>query len=240
MKKVLVPLAMVSLKPNSLAPLHFIRETYLRKLIKYGINPVLVSPILTPEMVDELYSQCDGAMFMGGFDFEAKHYGEIPHPKNDKPDTLRDELELYLMKKILNDKKPFFGICRGMQALNIVQGGNLIQHIVDLNLDENHGDMDGASYEDLRTPRLHTVNIEPNTKAYKLLGTDKIETNSMHHQAVKNLGRDLIAVGKTNGGIIEIIEHADPNYFCFGVQWHPEAMEDPIIEKFFEGFAESL
>jgi len=85
----------------------------------------------------------------------------------------------------------------------------------------------------------HEVMLAPGTKARTLLGKETVLINSGHHQAVKSAGNEIIISGATRGGITEIIEHTAPEYFCFGIQGHPEAQEQGECELFFPAFAEA-
>jgi putative glutamine amidotransferase len=241
MKKVLVPLAVKSLTENSVAPLHFVRETYINKLVENNLTPVFISTKISKEMVDELYSECDGVLFTGGSDFHSENYGENEHEKLDASERERDKLEIYILKKVLNDKKPFLGICRGCQALAIASGGTLEQHIPDTEEHEVHmsefADR-SMTYEDLVSTEKHRVKIDKNSKAFRILKKEMIETNSAHHQAVKTVGKSLQVVGMTQAGIVEIIEHKE--FFCFGLQSHPEAEVNGDLEVFFHKFAEAI
>jgi len=89
---------------------------------------------------------------------------------------------------------------------------------------------------------LHDVIVEEGSKAHKITNKKVIKSNSGHHQAARELcSKDFIVSGKSPEGIIEIIEHIDPNYFCFGIQCHPEAIvENSDFDPFFAAFAEEL
>ena len=242
MHKVLVPLSTKE-AADSTTQLHFARSTYINKLVlQYDLIPIFVSPTMIQKknMVDELYTLCSGILLMGGGDVEPSYYGETPHPQNDPPDILRDDLEMHILKKALHDELPILGICRGCQVLGVASGGTLYQHIPDLKIDEEHGisDYNPDAYPN-KLPR-HDVVVEQGTKAYDLLKKEVVMTNSAHHQYVLSVGQDFRISGRSKKGITEIIEHIDPEYFCFGLQSHPEVFVNSGLEPFFRAFAEAV
>jgi putative glutamine amidotransferase len=236
MKKVLVPLASIKLTPETIAPIDGARQTYIKKLIHYNLLALFVSPLFEKEAVDELYDLSDGVLCMGGYDIDPVHYGEKSHPKNDTPDKKRDELELYILKKVLEDKKPYLGICRGCQALAIASGGKLYQHVLEHYPNENHS---ATSYEDL-AKISHSVQIIPDTKLFKIINKKKIDVNSAHHQAISKPGKNMKISAVSPEGVVEAIEHTDKNFFCIGIQSHPEALDKGDLEPLFKAFASSV
>lgn len=235
MHKVLVPLAILELAENTIGPLHSARETYIRKMVANGILPIFVSGLMPKEAIDELYAMTEGVLAMGGSDIDPVRYGETPHPKTEVKEPLRDELELYVARKALEDRKPFLGICRGEQILAVVAGGTLVQHVPDIAPDENHF---AASYDELSEER-HVIRVEEGTRLRAILGREEVPVNSGHHQSVKDPGKDLRVAAASPAGIVEAIEHRDPDYFCLGVQCHPEALNGDT-DEIFKAFAESL
>ena len=222
MKKVLVPLAEYTI-PGQQIPMHFARETYIKKLVKNGLIPVFVSSLFPLEMVDSLYDECGGVICMGGSDISPEHYHTEKDPKTIVSESARDVLELRIIKKALADKKPYLGICRGHQALAIASGGSLVQDISDA--PEPHT---ASSYDDLYTQPGHDVMINESTRFYTLIGKKVIHVNSAHHQAVEHIGENLVVSARSPDGIIEAMEHTDSSYFCYSVQCHPEAMQGDL------------
>lgn len=233
MKKILVPLAVMKQSPDTIAPIHFARATYIEKIVKYNLTPVFVSHMMSKTMIDGLYRECSGALFMGGGDFDPAHYGLVKHKETSVTEPARDELEIYLLKKILQDKMPFLGICRGMQALVIASGGTLHQHIPDIVKEEKHN---VKSYDEL-VQLQHSVFIDKQSRLFEIVQKDQVMVNSGHHQSPNDVGKDLIVSGRSPGGIIESVEHKDRDYFCIGVQSHPEVVTDSFFEKVFECFS---
>lgn len=231
MNKILVPLALKNVKGGEpLNNAEMVRETYIKKVLKYGLLPIFVSELFSEDLVKELYKEAGGVLFMGGTDVSPKFYGGKPGPVGEINEPERDNLEMFLCRLALKDKKPILGICRGVQLLAVVSGGKLIQNIPDVTVEVH-----GGTYEGLSSQK-HPVKIDEGSRAKDIIGSSEIMANSAHHQAVLEPGEDLAVVGRTPAGIAEIIEHKDPDYFCFGLQSHPEA-EDGPLEPFFAAFA---
>jgi putative glutamine amidotransferase len=238
MNKVLVPLA----RRGEVTPLFIdygLRSTYLKKLTKYGLAPVLVSPETPEDIVRMFYDECSGVMLMGGTDIEPKFYGARRGPLTQEPDIFRDKLELFVSHLALKDRKPFLGICRGCQMLNVAAGGSLVQHIEETSIRHRLLD-DDPTYSGLMTQSRHDVSVQPDTRTAQILGKNKVSTNSAHHQCADRVGDNLLISGRSEDGTPEILEHVDENYFCFGLQCHPEADEVGPLEPFFERFAKAV
>ena len=127
-------------------------------------------------------------------------------------DEARDKLETALIKDALSLDLPLLGICRGMQLINVCCGGTLYQEIAEF-------------YEE--SPLLRTllprkkIEINPETRLHRLFGSTALNVNSLHHQSVKDLGKDLCVAAEESNGIIQAIE-GQRHAFVIGVQWHPE------------------
>jgi len=109
---------------------------------------------------------------------------------------------------------PVLGICRGMEMLNVIQGGTLIQHLPGLEL---HRHTPGAFTD-------HAVRLEPGSLAERVVGSERTEVKSAHHQGVEELGEGVVATGFADDGVVEAIELPDRS-FAVGVLWHPEEDE---------------
>ena len=236
MKKVLVPLEIH--QDNPTIGIHGARPTYIQKLIKYNLDPIFISPLETKEMINEKYSMCDGAYFIGGEDFDPSLYGEKKHKKTEVLEKIRDNIEIPLLKKVLYDRKPFLGLCRGGQGLVIATGGTLMQHIPDNFPEENHNP--NNNYDDLLTSTKHPIIVEENSKLYEIIKKKNVMVNSYHHQAAKILGEQLRVSATSPAGVIEVVEHKDPDYFCFGIESHPEVDDESFFEELFIAFANSI
>lgn len=237
MVKILVPLAVFDDK--NYFPTHGIRDSYLRKLISLGVNPVLLPSSLPDELIKKFYDECNGVLLMGGKDINPKHYGAELEPKTDIEYARRDEVEIALAKMAVKDEKPILGICRGLQVLNVALGGNLIQHLPGKFPNEKHGLSEGGNYDNLKGEDCaHIVNIKADSNFSIILNKLQVTVACGHHQSIDKVGENLNAVASSPLGVTEAIEYKDKNYFCLGVQFHPEVYEggelEPIFEKFIE------
>lgn len=152
----------------------------------------------------------DGLILCGGTDVEPRHYGEKINGSVNI-DLERDAAELALLKAYTEAGKPIMGICRGHQIINIFFGGSLYQDIPESALHKRQNGIDN----------VHTVTASPDSILARLYG-ETFQTNSSHHQAVKELGKGLCATALWEDKYIEAIEHT--SLPIIGVQWHPERM----------------
>ena len=173
------------------------------------IKPIFINPNST--IIPKSF---DGLIITGGSDINPKLYNQKRHPSIKKLEPNRDKLELTLLDRAYKNNLPIFGICRGMQLINIFLGGDLIQHIHDLNLKYPHSNS---------ILPLKKIKILKNTKLYKIVNKSSLYVNSIHHQAVNRLGKGLRVNAYDRNKIVEGIESKD-NRFLLGVQWHPEYM----------------
>jgi len=159
----------------------------------------------------------DGLIITGGGDIDPSNYGEDPIEKLERVSIERDLTELNLLKRAEEENIKTLAICRGHQLLNIYKGGSLHQ---DIN-DAGFNDIEHANPYENAIKHIHEVSIKNNTKLEGVLKSNKLKVNSIHHQAIKNIGKDLIVSAKSSDGIIEGIETTS-EWDAIGVQWHPE------------------
>lgn len=201
------------------AELHALRQDYVRAVEKAGGLPVALAPV-SEALVAPLLDALDGLILSGGSDLDPALFGAQPHPKLGRVVRERDDFELALTRQALARDLPILAICRGHQVLNVAMGGTLIQDIAS----EWKGSA-GHDYDSRRQRRLlaHEVRILPGTRLREILGKDAVAVNSLHHQAVKELGTGLVVSGlASEDRIIEAVEKP-PARFVLGVQWHPES-----------------
>jgi putative glutamine amidotransferase len=192
-----------------------------------------VQPLYPDSIPADALDHLDGLLLTGGGDVDASEFHDINHPTVHHVNRPRDQMELSLTREALRRGIPVFGICRGMQVMNIALGGNLIQDIPDeIQSLLAHDDSDSS-----RQNFAHEVSVQEGTFLHRILGKDRVPVNSFHHQAVKDLGKGLIATAWSDDGVIEAIELPDSSYFL-GVQWHPEEFVDhgAIFHSLFETF----
>jgi putative glutamine amidotransferase len=169
--------------------------------------------------LDEI-KQCDALVLSGGIDIHPKYYGSDMTGYPNAPARYkeeRDEFEIAAFHLAQENNLPVLGICRGMQLINVIHKGTLIQNLDDDTLNEIHkGEPD----------KTHAVHVEKGTILYDIAGAEIRPINSAHHQAVDRLGEGLIVNALSDDGIIEGIERKDKanNAFLLAIQWHPERM----------------
>jgi putative glutamine amidotransferase len=207
-----------------------------------SINKAGGGVILLPydyDMIDEYLNMMDGLMIVGGFfDIDPKRYGEKEIHTTVKLNKTREDFEDKIISKALEKQDlPVFGICNGMQLINIIFGGKMIQHVPDMSGAMNHEQSHHPEFEDYRKP-YHQINIEPNSKLFEIVGVEVIDANSSHHQAVREVGEEIRISARASDGIIEAIEHKT-HPFCLGVQWHPEHNSSSIDNNLFSAFVKA-
>jgi gamma-glutamyl-gamma-aminobutyrate hydrolase PuuD len=196
-------------------------KPYVDRVIEAGGVPLLLPHGVDPTDMVELI---DGWLIIGGNDIDPTLYGQTLHPESKLEPTSRFELEkaIYGMAP---PSLPVLGICYGCQFLNVLRGGDLIQHLPDVVGHRSHTGGTSQSYE-----------VEPGSKTATALGTDKVEGKSYHHQAIGHLGNGLSVVAKSEDGVVEAVEDVGGKWIV-GVQWHPERTpEDPASQSLFREF----
>lgn len=193
-------------------------ETYVDALQQAGACPVLIPNNIPESALNELLSRLDGVVFSGGGDIDPGFYQAEDHPKVDSVDQQRDRLEISILERVVHEKKPFLGICRGLQLINVGLGGSLYADIAE--------QVPGAAKHDYypdwdRDHLAHTVQIQEESKLAAILGQRELQVNSMHHQAVEQLAAGLIPTACSPDGLVEGFE-LPGHPFGLAVQWHPE------------------
>jgi gamma-glutamyl-gamma-aminobutyrate hydrolase PuuD len=200
---------------------------YLDMVVAAGGWPVLLPPLAEGAVDDPagavaaiagpLVDAVDGLVVIGGGDVAAERYGQEPDGRNGGTSEVRDELELRLLEAALDRDLPLLAICRGLQVLNVLLGGTLVQQLPDLLGTTRHQPAAGAFGE-------VTVRPEPSTIVHRLLGDDA-RVQCSHHQAVDVPGESLLVSARSDDGVIEAVEVLGRT-FAVGVQWHPEENGD--------------
>jgi putative glutamine amidotransferase len=204
---------------------HVLSGPYVNAVERAGGYPVVLPAL--PELAGEGLDLISGLLLLGGGDMEGKHFGQVTSPKADYLNPLRDEFELSVLKSALQRRMPVFGVCRGMQLLNVTLGGTLHQDIR-----ENHGSELEHNREDIPDQIVHKVSIDPQSCLASILGSTQASVNSSHHQAIKDLSSRLRAVAWAPDGIIEAVEMCGPETgLVLAVQWHPERLFDKMPEQ---------
>lgn len=208
-------------------PSFTIPTAYVDCVRRAGGIPLLLAP--GEEDPHEILHHVDGLVFAGGGDLDPEHFGGDEHPKQYGTDAERDAFELALMRAALEAHTPTLAICRGLQLLNVVRGGDLHVHLPDVvgeDVQHRHPE---------RRPIPHGVRLAPGSRLAGIYGAEQIRTVSWHHQAVRRVGDGLEAVGWAEDGTIEALE-APGEDWLLAVQWHPEmnSEETPLFEALVE------
>ena len=217
-------------------PIYGNNRTYIHAVEQGGGVPVLIPMLHDIHLLDALLMRLDGLLLSGGVDIDPCNYSEEANPHLGEVDRRLDELEMFVAQWALRERLPVLGICRGIQLLNVALGGSLYQ---DLNTQYPES-MIHCRRELPRNTLIHSVHIEEGSQVEKIFGTNEIWINSLHHQAVKELGRGVRISGRAEDGVAELLEV--PEYpFVIGIQGHPEELytAEAACEKLFVAFVEA-
>ncbi len=200
-------------------------KPYIDSLLESGANKdeiVVVTPErFSPQEAFKITSRASGVLLSGGSDVEPKWYGEKVHPDAEVYTfPKRDLVEMQILRASKRYRIPLFAICRGMQLLNVFEGGSLWQDLSIM--------WPGAMNHKINYPRdllVHTLRvIDKTTPLGSILDSYHTYVNSRHHQAIKKVAPTLKVVALSPEGIIEAVESRDKEWWCWGVQWHPETI----------------
>lgn len=197
--------------PAALVPLYYVESIH-----RAGGRALLVPP--SEDAVDETLAVLDGIVFSGGIDIDPQRYRAVRHPATDPAQARRDEAELALLEAALQRDLPLLAICRGVQLLNVLRGGDLVQHLPEQVGHERHRETLGVFSE-------HPVRVEAASRLGAILGDRHDRAKSSHHQGVGRVGVGLVETAWAEDGTVEALE--DPSRrLAVGVLWHPEMDED--------------
>ncbi|MDZ7374055.1 MAG: gamma-glutamyl-gamma-aminobutyrate hydrolase family protein [candidate division KSB1 bacterium] len=199
-------------------PYYFLNCEYVEMVRRVGGIAVTLPPTPEDENIGLLLELVDGLILSGGSDVDPAAYGEPVRHTNWDIDPERTVFEAKLVRSALKLDLPVLGICRGFQLLNVALGGSLYQDLA--GEFPNWGPVRHRA-ESGSPPARHWIRVEGKSLLGSLLGVERLEVNSYHHQGVKELGRNLVAVAWSEDGLVEAVELPSCS-FCLGVQWHPE------------------
>lgn len=191
--------------------------------------------------IDDLRASCDGFLFTGGRpNVHPEEYGEEATEAHGTFDRDRDRLVLPLIRACVEAGQPIMGICRGFQEVNVAFGGSLYPEIRDLPGRENHRMPPDGTLEEKFALR-HEVAFLPDGPFHALLGAQKVMTNTLHGQGIKEPGARIVIDGSAPDGTPEAIYVKDAPGFSLSVQWHPEwnAKDDPVSRPLFSAFGDA-
>jgi putative glutamine amidotransferase len=176
---------------------------------------------LSDAELEDLLPRLDGILLIGGGDIDPARFDGLPHPRVYGIEPGRDAMEIRLVQRAAVTGKPFLGICRGVQVINVALGGALHTDIGD----QLPGALRHDWYPDVPRDLLaHTVRVAPESRLAAVLGGEQFEVNSLHHQGLSHVALRLRIAATAPDGLAEAVE-LEGHPFGFGVQWHPEWLQ---------------
>jgi len=202
-------------------------QQYVDAVVAAGGSPICIPLGVEGRALESIYELIDGLLLPGGNDVAPERYGHERHPMLGQVDEERDELEISLATRALDDNLPILGICRGIQVLAVAAGGTLYQDLP--------AQFESAVLHEVREfgrdHLCHEVTIEPGSRLATSIGRDTGRVNSFHHQAVWDVPERFVVSARSSDGVIEAIEAAD-RPFVVGVQCHPEGIWSTTAPEF--------
>lgn len=199
-----------------------------------GGIPFIIPPLAEDEDLEMLLDKVDGVVLAGcTLDLDPKRLGLDKHPATKPMASRREDFDRRLAKMAVERQLPILAIGAGMQTINVICGGTLFQHIPE----DVHKAIQHRDHVE-RTLR-HIINIVPGTRMDAMYGPGEIRVNSDHHMCVDQLAPMFKVSATAPDGVIEAFESIDEDWFCVGVQWHPEsdtaaALDMQVFELFME------
>jgi len=212
-----------------------ILNDYIFAIENAGGTPIVLPLVQKESSFLEYINIIDGLLLSGGVDLDPSYFGEEPHPALGRVDVARDKIEIFLSAKALSADIPIFGICRGIQTLNVSAGGTLYQDISSQfsNAIKHRQSAPGSH-------GTHSIEVRIGSKLLDIMGLSDIMVNTFHHQAVKDVAPDFVISATARDGVIEAIESIK-NSYAIGVQFHPERMweNSPPMFALFKSFVDA-
>jgi putative glutamine amidotransferase len=211
----------VTLRPltgSEFPPKLALNQRYFESIEAAGAVALPIPMVSDPERLRYLYERIDALLLPGGADVEPRRYGAVPREDCHLgviPEL--DDVELRLADWALADGLPVLGICRGIQVLNVVCGGTLWQDL------QVEGAARTSHDQEPRDALVHDLDVEPGSLLARSMGMTHVRVNSLHHQAIRDLGAPLRAVAHSSDGLIEGVEMPSAS-FVLGIQCHPEEL----------------
>ena len=207
--------------PKLLSGRHLINSSYINAVISAGGTPLLIPADSDPERAAEYVPLLQGLLVPGGEDVTPALYGQDPVPQVTYMNEDKDRMEMELIRLAAERHLPIFGICRGMQLLNVCFGGTLYQ-----DLPTQYPDVLGHAQDmAIRGQLTHRVDLAEGSLMERLLGQEPLSVNSYHHQAVRTPAPCFAVTATAADGVIEAVEDSRRNLYA--VQWHPEDLVVP-------------
>lgn len=199
-------------------------ENVVDAVYRAGGEPVILPPVEVHHR-HSLHNY-QAVVLPGGRDVDPTSYGAPPTQSGDDGslDPVHDCVDLQLARDVVAAGIPALAICRGMQVLNVALGGTLWPDLPPTGVEHRHG--------------FHTVGLHPGSLVARVMGTENLSVSTCHHQAVDQLGRDLVVTGVADDGCIEAVQHRQAPILA--VQWHPEDDADvtPAEQALFDALVD--
>jgi putative glutamine amidotransferase len=204
---------------------------YIEAIQQAGGIPYLIPSCLTD--LSDIMPLLAGIVLTGGNDIDPSHYGETPSPALMPGDPERDRTEIQLLKLAMENQLPILGICRGMQLINVLLGGSLIQ-----DLPTELGPKGAQHRIPPKMAHHHMVTVDVGSPLAHIFNETHMSIVSWHHQAIKRLADGLVPCAYAEDGIIEAVVMPEYPAWLVAVQWHPEALlaNYPLQKKLFTAF----
>lgn len=213
---------------------------YYDSVTAAGGLPMLIPPLANDADLKQSLGMVDGLVLSGCWsDLDPIRLGMEPHPHTRPMPTRREDFDRRLCKMAVEMKMPILAIGVGMQTLNVLCGGTLFQHVAeDVQKSLHHRDS-------VEKPNRHIIEIVEGTRCWDIFGPGEIRVNSDHHMAINQVASPFKVSASSPDGVIECIEAVDPDWFCVGVQWHPEdetasALDMQVFQAFLEACQQPL
>jgi putative glutamine amidotransferase len=228
-------MAIIGLTCNYVEDQYRITHYYAKAIMAAGGLPIILPYTKEANIIEAYLDVLDGLLLTGGIDVDPYYYHEEPSPNLGFICPERDAFEFALVLGAFKRKKPILAICRGMQILNIALGGTIWQDI-------NHAGFFCHKHmqEAPKWYPTHEIILETESRLFHILGQQgHLRVNSFHHQAVKDIPPAFRVCARSQDQLIEAIEYDD--FYCLGVQWHPECMENDLIQfQLFQSFVNTI
>ncbi len=212
-----------------------VNQPYLDRISDVGGACVLIHDC-ADEDITALLELCDGLLITGGCDVDPRFYDRQPHAKLGAVSPRRDHLDSVAVRFALDHPDlPVLGICRGVQSMNVIAGGSLVQDV--------QSQVTGALKHNQKAPRwfgTHDIEVVDDCLLAGIVGAGRLSVNSYHHQAVDAVAPEFEVVARSEDGVVEAVERQE-GAFCLGGQFHPEVMadRDDTMMAIFDAFVEA-
>ncbi|MGQ0636620.1 MAG: gamma-glutamyl-gamma-aminobutyrate hydrolase family protein [Planctomycetaceae bacterium] len=194
--------------------------------------PMLLPPLADDAELKQMLNMLDGLVLAGCTqDLDPVRLGLEKHPHTRPMPQRREDFDRRLCRMAVDLKMPILAIGGGMQLLNVICGGTIYQHITEDCPRALH------HHDGVENCLRHVIEIVPGTRIDTIYGPGEIRVNSQHHQSINTVAKGFRVSATAPDGVVESIESEDPNWFCLGVQWHPEnetasALDMQVFEQF--------